>query len=133
MHRVAIVATDGVVPFDLATPCAVFGCVRLPGGRAGYQVRVCGVTGDVDAGAFRLQTRYGLAELARADTIILAGTADVGAEVPERLVRALRKAAAGGTRLASICSGAFLLAATGLLDGRRATTSRFRALRGGPP
>ncbi len=122
MHRIAVVATHGVVPFDLATPCGVFASVRLPGGRAGYRVRVCGVTRDVDAGTFRLQTRYGLAELVRADTIILPGIADVSAAVPDRLVRAIRKAAAGGTRIASICSGAFLLAATGLLDGRRATT-----------
>lgn len=122
MHRVAIVALDGVVPFDLVTPAAVFGCVRLPGGRPGYQVCVCGTAREIDAGAFRIQARHGLGELARADTIILPGIADVSAKVPERLVRSVRKAAAGGTRVASICSGAFLLAATGLLDGRRATT-----------
>ena len=122
MHRVAIVAADGVVPFDLATPCEVFGRVRLPGDRPGYQVRVCGTAREIDAGAFRIKVRHGLGELARADTIVLAGVADPTAPVPARLVRAVRDAAAGGTRVASICSGAFLLAATGLLDGRRATT-----------
>jgi transcriptional regulator GlxA family with amidase domain len=122
MHRVAIVAMDGVVPFDLATPCEVFGRVQLPGGLPGYEIRVCGVARKLDAGPFRMQARHGLGELARADTVILPGVADASAPVPERLVRAVRKAAARGTRVASICSGAFLLAATGLLDGRRATT-----------
>jgi len=122
MHRVAIVATDGTVAADLAIPCAVFDCVRLPGGRPGYRVRVCGTAREVDVGLFRMRLRHGLEELARADTIILPGILDPSAPLPERLVRAVRKAAAGGTRVASVCSGAFLLAATGLLDGLRATT-----------
>ena len=122
MHRVVIVATDGVIPFDLATPYEVFASVRLRDGSRGYRVRVCGTAKEVDAGGFRMKLRYGLDELGRADTIVLAGVGDLGAPVPETLLHAVRRAAARGVRVASTCSGAFLFAATGLLDGRRATT-----------
>ena len=53
MHRVIVVALDGVLAFDLSMPSEVLGRVRLPSGRPGYQVRVCGVSRDVDAGPFR--------------------------------------------------------------------------------
>jgi transcriptional regulator GlxA family with amidase domain len=122
MHTVAVLALDKVIPFDLSTPIEVFTRTRLPDGRAAYRVRVCGATPSVDAGAFTLQAPWGLAALADADTIILPGCADPTAPVPAEVVDALRHAAAGGTRIASICAGAFVLAATGLLDGRRATT-----------
>ncbi|MET0793871.1 MAG: helix-turn-helix domain-containing protein [Polyangiaceae bacterium] len=122
MHRVVIVALDGVVPFDLAVPCEVFGRVTLSGGQPGYQVQVCGVQREVDAGTFVMKTRHGLSALAHADTVILPGIADISVPIPIQLLRALRAVARRGARIASICSGTFVFAATGLLDGRRATT-----------
>ncbi|TDP92786.1 GlxA family transcriptional regulator [Labedaea rhizosphaerae] len=122
MHTIAVVALDKVIPFDLSTPIEVFTRTRLPGNRPAYRVRVCATTPTVDAGAFTLQAPWGLDTLADADTIILPGCADPTAPIPHDVVHALKLAAANGTRIASICTGAFTLAATGLLDGLRATT-----------
>ncbi|MFT7841799.1 helix-turn-helix domain-containing protein [Saccharothrix sp. BKS2] len=121
MHTVAVLALDKVVPFDLSTPIEVFTRTRLPDGRTAYRVKVCGPEPVVDAGAFTLRPPWGLEALAEADTIVVPGRSDLG-PVPEEVLDALRRAAARGTRIASICTGAFTLAATGLLDGLRATT-----------
>jgi transcriptional regulator GlxA family with amidase domain len=121
MHTVAVLAMDKVIPFDLATPIEVFTRTRLPGGAAAYRVRVCGAGPTVDAGAFTLRPPWGLDALATADTVVVPGCADPTV-VADEVLDALRAAAAAGTRIASICWGAFVLAATGLLDGSRATT-----------
>jgi transcriptional regulator GlxA family with amidase domain len=122
MHVVAVLALDGVLAFDLSTPIEVFGRARLPDGRMAYGVRVCAPADEVDAGIFAVRAPWGLDALPEADTIILPGLADPTAPVPADVLEALRGAAKGGTRIASICVGAFTLAATGLLRGLRATT-----------
>ncbi|MDI6102160.1 helix-turn-helix domain-containing protein [Actinoplanes sp. NEAU-A12] len=122
MHTIAVLALDRVIPFDLSTPIEVFSRVRLADGSTPYQVRICAATENVDAGAFTLRAPWGLEALLDADTIILPGCAEPGVAVPETVLDHLRKAAGGGARIASICAGAFILAATGLLDGLRATT-----------
>jgi transcriptional regulator GlxA family with amidase domain len=124
MHTVAVLALDQVIPFDLSAPIDTFGWARLPDGRPAYRIRVCSVSADeeVSAGPFALRAPYGLEALAEADTIILPGVADPTVPLPPGVAEALRAAAANGTRIASVCVGAFVFAATGLLDGLRATT-----------
>ncbi|MEU5695081.1 helix-turn-helix domain-containing protein [Actinosynnema sp. NPDC020468] len=122
MHVVAVLALDGVVPFDLSVPVEVFGRAVLPDGTRPYDVRVCAPRPQVDAGAFTLTAPHDLTALDVADTVVLPGVADPETPVPPEVVESLRAAADRGARLASICGGAFTLAATGLLDGLRATT-----------
>jgi transcriptional regulator GlxA family with amidase domain len=122
MHTVAVLALDGVIPFDLSAPIDSFGWARLPDGREAYRVRVCSVREEVNAGPFTIRAPYGLEALADADTIVLPGVEDPPDPLPPGVTEALRAAAADGTRIASVCVGAFVFAATGLLDGLRATT-----------
>ena len=122
MHVVADLAFDGVIPFDLAMPCELFSRVEVPGVAEPYRVCVCGAGGIIRAGLFNLQPLHGLEAVARANTVVLPGIADPALPVPGELLAAVKQAAESGARVASICSGAFVLAATGLLDGLRATT-----------
>jgi transcriptional regulator GlxA family with amidase domain len=120
MHTVAVLALDDVIAFDLATPVQTFGFTRLPDGGPAYRVIVCGGS-TVKTDAFTLHPNWGLDALADADTIIVPGR-EADTPTPPDILDALRKAAADGTRIASICVGAYTLAETGLLDGLRATT-----------
>lgn len=123
-RRVALLAYDRLCTFEFALAVEVFGLPRPELGIPWYEVTVCAVdSGPLRAtGGVVISAGHGLRSLERADTIVVPGWRDIDRPPPAALLDALRRAHARGARLLSICSGAFALAATGLLDGKRATT-----------
>lgn len=130
-HTVATVIAHGVAPFEMAVPCEVFGIDRSELGVPWYRHLVCAAEEPPirSSQGFTIDTPHGLDDVVRADTIVVPawGTQHFDSEPPPALVDALRAAHRRGARILSVCSGAFVLAAAGLLDGRRATTHWMHA------
>jgi transcriptional regulator GlxA family with amidase domain len=129
MHSVAILAYDGMSGFESGLAAEVFGITELAEmfsagiSRPWYSVKLCAEEPEVRMlGGATVRTSYGLDDLAAADTVIIPSVRDVTEPTSPALVDAIRTAYERKSRLVSICSGAFALAAAGVLDGRSATT-----------
>ncbi|MEV5976978.1 helix-turn-helix domain-containing protein [Streptomyces sp. NPDC052114] len=127
-HRVAVLALDGAYVFETGIAPRIFGAAEDAEGRPLYDVVVCTVDGRpvrTDAG-FEMAVDHGPEALARADTVVIPPTSrlcggTLDGVLPDELAAALARVRPG-TRWVSLCTGSYVLAAAGLLDGRPATT-----------
>ncbi len=124
MTVVAVIAFNGISPFHLSVPCAVFGPDRTGAEIPEFELLVCSAEGmnlQTSAG-FSISTCHGLEGLSGAEIIIVPSWRDTNELPPQRLLDALRGAHQRGALIVGLCLGSFVLAAAGLLNGRRATT-----------
>ncbi|MFG1797744.1 GlxA family transcriptional regulator [Nocardia sp. NPDC049149] len=124
LHTVAAIVVEDFMPFELGVVCEVFGVDRTAEGGPSFDFRVCGERPGEPlpcAQGFALVPAVGLAGLADADLVVVPA-ATVRGEYAPVVLDTLRAAHDRGAMFLSVCSGAYLLGAAGLLDGRRCTT-----------
>jgi transcriptional regulator GlxA family with amidase domain len=124
LHDVVAIVADQAPAFELGVVCEVFGLDRSDTGLPVYDFAIAAVEpGPIrTSSGFSLLAEHGLSRTASADLVVIPGWHDITLRPPEPMLEAVRNAVARGARVLSVCSGAFVLAAAGVLDGRRATT-----------
>ncbi|MDH6131392.1 transcriptional regulator GlxA family with amidase domain [Kitasatospora sp. MAA4] len=128
MHRVVVLALDGVIPFELSLPSRFLGAALDPEGRPLYEVVTCSLDGRPvrTCADYSIAVEHDASVLAGADTVVIPASEEFveitdRSALPRRTVEALALIGPG-TRIVGICIATYLLAAAGLLDGRPAAT-----------
>src|SRR6201996_2199512 len=126
-RRISVVAFNGISAFHLSIPSLIFGIAREGLGIEPYDFKVCSLEKGIlkTDGGFSINSCYGLEHVRNADIVVIPSWRDENEEPPVELLESLRAAHERGAVLVGLSLGVFVIAKTGLLDGRRATTHWF--------